>query len=103
MSKRSMQNSANGTIAKSTTMRELGDLLSGPLQTPVVDKTGLTGRYDFTIDFTTYLPEDMKTMRPDATSVLMVALPGELGLKLEGEKAMVEVMVVDHVEKPSEN
>jgi uncharacterized protein (TIGR03435 family) len=101
--KPSMQNSANGTIAKSTTMRELGDLLSGPLQTPVVDKTGLTGRYDFTIDFTTYLPEDMKTMRPDATSVLMVALPGELGLKLEGEKTMVEVMVVDHVEKPSDN
>jgi uncharacterized protein (TIGR03435 family) len=101
--KPSMQNSANGTVAKSTTMRELGDLLSGPLQTPVVDKTGLTGRYDFTIDFTTYLPEDMKTMRPDATSVLMVALPGELGLKLEGEKTMVEVLVVDHVEKPSEN
>jgi uncharacterized protein (TIGR03435 family) len=101
--KPSMQNSANGTIAKSTTMQELGDLLSGPLQTPVVDKTGLMGRYDFTIDFTTYLPEDMKTMRPDATSVLMVALPGELGLKLEGEKTMVEVLVVDHVEKPSEN
>jgi len=84
--KPSMQNSANGTIAKSTTMPEFGDMLSGPLQTPVVDKTGLTGRYDFTIDFTTYLPEDMKTMRPDATSVIMSALQGELGLSLKGRR-----------------
>jgi uncharacterized protein (TIGR03435 family) len=98
-----MQNSANGTVAKSTTMKEFGDMLSGPLQTPVVDKTGLTGRYDFTLDFTSYLPEDMKTMRSDATSVLVTALQGELGLKLEPQKEMVEVMVVDRVEKPSEN
>jgi uncharacterized protein (TIGR03435 family) len=33
----------------------------------------------------------------------MAALPGELGLKLESQKEMVEVMVVDRVEKPSEN
>ena len=98
-----MQNSANGTVAKSTTMKEFGDMLSGPLQTPVVDKTGLAGRYDFAIDFTNYLPEDMKTMRPDATTVIMSALQGELGLKLEPQKEMVEVMVVDRVEKPSEN
>jgi uncharacterized protein (TIGR03435 family) len=101
-SKGSMQNSEVGTVAKSTTMRELGDMLSGPLQTPVVDKTGLTGKYDFAIDFTNYLPED-KTVRPNVGSVMMAALQGELGLKLEAEKAMVEVMVVDHVEKPSEN
>jgi uncharacterized protein (TIGR03435 family) len=98
-----MQNSANGTVAKSTTMQEFGDMLSGPLQTPVVDKTGLPGRYDFTLDFTNYLPEDMKTMRPDAVTVIMSALQGELGLKLEGRKEMVEVMVVDRVERPSEN
>jgi uncharacterized protein (TIGR03435 family) len=98
-----MHNSANATVATSTTMKEFGDMLSGPLQTPVVDMTGLKGKYDFTLDFTNYLPDDMKTMRPDATSVLMSALPGELGLKLEGRKEMVEVMVVDHVEKPSEN
>jgi uncharacterized protein (TIGR03435 family) len=83
-------------------MRELGDMLSGPLQTPVVDKTGLTGKYDFAIDFTNYLPED-KTVRPNVASVMMAALQGELGLKLEAEKTMVEVLVVDHVEKPSEN
>jgi uncharacterized protein (TIGR03435 family) len=98
-----MQNSANGTVAKSTTMKEFGDMLSGPLQTPVVDMTGLKGKYDFTLDFTSYLPEDMKTMRPDAATVIMSALKGELGLKLEAQKEMVEVMMVDHVERPSEN
>jgi uncharacterized protein (TIGR03435 family) len=99
----SRQNSANGTVAKSMTMKEWADFLSGPLRTPVVDKTGLSGKYDFVLDFTTYLPQDMQSMRPDATGVLMAALQGEMGLKLELQKEMVDVMVVDHVEKPSAN
>ena len=99
----SRENSANGTVAKSITMKEWADFLSGPLRTPVVDRTGLPGKYDFVLDFTAYLPQDMSSMRPDATSVLMAALQGELGLKLEPQKEMVEVLVVDHVEKPSAN
>jgi len=101
--KSSRENTANSTIAKSITMREFADFLSGPVQRPVVDKTGLTGKYDFVLDFTSYLPADMETMRPNATNILMVALPGELGLRLEPQKEMVEVLVVDHVEKLSEN
>jgi uncharacterized protein (TIGR03435 family) len=97
------QNSANGMVAKSITMQEFADFISGPLQIPVVDKTGLPGRYDFTLDFTSYLPDDMETMRPDPTTVIMAALQGELGLRLEPRKEQVEVMVVDHVERPSEN
>jgi uncharacterized protein (TIGR03435 family) len=100
------QNSANGTIARSMTIREFGDFISGPLQMPVVDETGLTGKYDFTIDFTPYLPDPSKNMdaaRPDATSILMAVLEGELGLKLESRKAQVDVMVIDHVQKPSDN
>jgi len=101
--KSSRENTANSTIAKSMTMREFADFLSGPVQRPVVDKTGLTGKYDFVLDFTSYLPPERQTMGPEATNILMAALPGELGLKLESQKEMVEVMVVDHVEKPSEN
>jgi uncharacterized protein (TIGR03435 family) len=101
--KSSRENTASSTIAKSMTMREFADFLSGPVQRPVVDKTGLSGKYDFVLDFTSYLPADMETMRPNATNILMAALSGELGLKLEPQKEMVEVMVVDHVEKPSEN
>jgi uncharacterized protein (TIGR03435 family) len=99
----SRQNSANGTVAKSTTMREFADFISGPLRTPVVDETDLPGRYDFVLDFTTYLPDDMKTMREDATNILIAALQGELGLKLESRKTQVEVFAVDHIEKPSAN
>jgi len=101
--KSTIQNSATGTVARSTTMEEFANFISEPLRTPVVNKTGLNGRYDFTIDFTTYLPADASTVRPDVTSVMMAALEGELGLKLESTKTAVEAFVVDHVEKPSEN
>ena len=38
-------------------MKEFGDFMAGPLQSPVLDMTGLTGRYDFVLDFTAYLPQ----------------------------------------------
>jgi uncharacterized protein (TIGR03435 family) len=100
------QNSANGTVAKSITIQEFADFISDPLQMPVVDETGLTGRYDFAIDFTPYLPDPAHNMdgtKPDTTGILMAALEGELGLKMESRKTQVEVMVIDHVEKPSAN
>jgi uncharacterized protein (TIGR03435 family) len=99
------QNSANGSVVKSMTIREFGDFISGPLQMPVVDDTGLAGKFDFVLDFTPYLP-DAKNMgpdRPDTTSILMAAMEGELGIKMETRKTQVEVMVIDHVEKPSAN
>lgn len=85
---------------------EFTDFLSGPLDMPVVDHTGLTGKYDFTLDFTPYLPDPAKNMdgtRPDTTSILKAALHDELGLNMEAGKAPVDVLVVDHVEKPSQN
>jgi uncharacterized protein (TIGR03435 family) len=99
----SRQNSANGTVAKFMTMQEFGDFIAGPLEGPVVDKTGLTGKYDFALDFTNYLPTDERVMRPELTTIIFAAMQGELGLKLEAQKLMVDVMVVDHLEKPSEN
>ncbi len=100
----SRQNTAMGTIAKSITMREFADFLGGPMEMPVVDKTGLQGRYDFTLDFTSYLPVVNREYRPDDfTGALNAALQGELGLKMEARKEMVDVMVVDHVEQASEN
>jgi uncharacterized protein (TIGR03435 family) len=97
-----IQNSAIGTTAKSTTMAEFANFLAQPLQTPVVDATGLPGKYDFSLDFSSYLPED-KSARPDVGSILLPALQRELGLKLEPQKLLVEVFVVDQVEKPSAN
>jgi uncharacterized protein (TIGR03435 family) len=73
---------------------------------PFVDQTGLTGRYDFTLDFTPYLPDPTKNMdgtRPDTTAILKAALNDELGLKMTSGKAQIDVLVVDRVEKPSRN
>jgi uncharacterized protein (TIGR03435 family) len=81
------------------------------LDRPVVDQTGLTGRYDFSIKFT---PDDSEfaghppqlpatTEAAEAFPSLFVAMQDQLGLKLESTKAPVDVLVIDRVEKPSEN
>lgn len=99
------QNSANGSVVKSMTIQQFGDFISQPLHMPVVDQTGLPGKYDFVIDFTPYLPDEknMGPNRPDSTSILIAAMEGELGIKMETRKTQVDVMVIDHVEKPSAN
>ncbi|HKO20862.1 MAG TPA: TIGR03435 family protein [Acidobacteriaceae bacterium] len=100
------QNSAIGTVAKSMPIAEFADFISGPLEMPVVDHTGLTGKYDFVLDFTSYLPDPAKNMdgtKPDTTAILKAALHDELGLNMESSKTQVEVLRIDHIEKPSEN
>jgi uncharacterized protein (TIGR03435 family) len=96
------ENSAMGSRARATTMQEFADFLSGPLEKPVVDKTGLAGRWDFGFDFSKYMTDPPKGL-DDFLAVLDATLQGELGLKLVGEKDVVEVLVVDHVEKASAN
>jgi uncharacterized protein (TIGR03435 family) len=81
---------------------------------PVVDETGLDGRYDMTINFTpprllraagTPAPEgNGAASEPDGTITIFEALRNQLGLKLESRKVTAEVLVIDHVdEMPSEN
>jgi uncharacterized protein (TIGR03435 family) len=72
----------------------------------VVDKTGLTGRYDYSLH---WAPQRLTASNgtaaadvPDGPS-LFTALREQLGLKLESQKADVEIVVVDHVEAPSPN
>jgi len=96
------QNSAMGTVARATTMQEFADFLSGPVEKPVVDKTGLTGRWDFAFDFTKYMTDPPKGL-DDFLIVLNITLQGELGLKLEPERDVVDVMVIDHITKGSAN
>jgi len=70
----------------------------------VVDQTGLTGAYDFTLTWSeqTVVSGAGQESGTDAPS-LFTAVQEQLGLKLVPTKAPVEVIVVDHVEKPSEN
>ena len=72
---------------------------------PVVDRTGLTGFWDFTLE---YLPDSMQGRTgPNGEPVdgpsLATALKQQLGLKLDSEKTQVDVYVIDHVEKAAAN
>jgi uncharacterized protein (TIGR03435 family) len=77
---------------------------------PVVDQTGLHDRYDFDLKWTpdesqSYCPSDPARTRddPNAPPGLYTAMQEQLGLKLIRTKAVIQVMVIDHVEAPSEN
>lgn len=89
--------------AKGTSMPTLADLLSRYLGEVVVDKTGISGAYNFDLRWTT---DDEK---PNETGVepaptIFIALQETLGLRLQGQKVPVEMIVVDHLEKtPTEN
>lgn len=74
---------------------------------PVVDQTGLTGRFDFVLE---WMPENRATAELGALPpsdpqgpTLLEGLRDQLGLKLEPAKAPVRVLIVDHVELPSDN
>jgi uncharacterized protein (TIGR03435 family) len=96
------QNSAMGTVARALTMREFADFLGDAVERPVVDKTGLAGRWDLAFDFTKYLTDPPKGI-DDFLLVLNETLEGEIGLKMVAEKDLVDVMVVDKVQKAGEN
>jgi bla regulator protein blaR1 len=86
----------------------LGNLgSSGNIDRPILDKTGVAGKFDFVIEWTPELNGPRSpgaTFQPDPTGpTFMEALKEQLGLKLDSQKGPVEVVVVDHVEQPSEN
>jgi uncharacterized protein (TIGR03435 family) len=67
---------------------------------PVIDETALPGRYDFTLKWTY---DVMHEGDADAAPSLSTAMKEQLGLKFEAVKGPAPVLVVDHVERPSEN
>jgi len=89
------------TMLKATMDDLLSAIENSLIDRPVVDKTGLTGTYDIKM---TYIP-DIKANRdtPDLSDISIFTAFEQLGLKLEAQKAMVEILVVDHVEQPSVN
>ena len=68
---------------------------------PVLDKTGLTGRYDFVLK-TRLDPASRSTTGPDGES-FFTTIEEQLGLRLESQKAPLEILVIDRVERPSDN
>jgi uncharacterized protein (TIGR03435 family) len=72
------------------------------LPRPVIDQTGLSGAFDFSLE---WMPEYDGTpaQGDESGTTFREALKDQLGLKLESQKGPVEVLVIDHVEHPSEN
>jgi uncharacterized protein (TIGR03435 family) len=89
------------------TMADLAGFLSENTRSLVVDMTGLKGRFDFTLDLGPYLSIDTPILKSEAVQVFSAAfqsaIEAQLGLKLEARKVPVEVLVIDHAERPSEN
>jgi len=71
----------------------------GTVGRPVINKTGITGRFDIHLEFT----PDRNADKPDAGPSIFTALQEQLGLKLIPAKGPGEFLVIDHVERPSEN
>ena len=82
-------------------------LASAVVQTVVVDRTGLQGRYEISLEWT----PDRSPVTPTADAApapsdkpsIFAALQEQLGLKLEPERGPVDVVVIDHIERPTEN
>jgi len=88
-------------ICHAVGMEKITAQFSNTLSAPVADRTGLAGKYDLNL---LYLPESRR-LDPNAPPgpTLQDAVLQDLGLKLEKTKGPVEVLVIDHIEKPSEN
>lgn len=100
-------------IGEGVGMQMLVINLANSLDRPVLDKTSLTGRYDFKLEWSLEAldvaspiaatgAEAPTAPQPNGPS-LFAALQEQLGLRLEPEKAPVETLVIDHVARPSEN
>ena len=97
--------------ARNATMEEFAGVMQAHLDRPVVDQTGLKGRLDFQLQWT---PDEFTSLGgpgappkpPEGTETqpdLFTAIQQQMGLKLESTKAQVDVLVIDKVERPSEN
>ena len=94
-------------------MDDIAHLLTRQTGRTVVDNTGLKGNYDFTLHWTpdqiAPTPNGPGSGGPDSSTSsesgpsIFTAIQEQLGLKLESQKGPVEILVVDHVERPSEN
>jgi uncharacterized protein (TIGR03435 family) len=102
-------------LARGQTMPAIAEMVRSLLKRPTVDKTGVGGKYDFTLDFS---PESIGIILPapdgqaaggatvldDPRPNFELALESQLGLKLTNSRISADVIVIDHVERqPTEN
>ena len=82
-------------VSGGRTMQELGDSMQGLVGRPIVDKTGLSGYYAFTLDTSGFADP--------GPGAIFTAVQEQLGLKLESARAPINTLIVDRIERPAEN
>ncbi len=90
---------SNELTASAVTMAEFVNFPPMWPGRPLVDQTGLKGRFNFTLKWSPEEPEETKAESPS----LFTAIQEQLGLRLVPTKGPVEVVVIDHIETPTEN
>jgi uncharacterized protein (TIGR03435 family) len=96
--------------ARNATMVDFAGELQAVLDRPVIDQTSISGRYDFALNWS---PDDFQAARLSAFPTpqqlngevpdLFTAIQEQLGLRLESTKGTVEVLVIDRIQRPTEN
>jgi uncharacterized protein (TIGR03435 family) len=86
-------------VGSNAPMRAVSGALSSMVEAPVVDKTGLMGTYNYTLQF----GREWSANDPDSWPPIFTAVQEQLGLKLEAAHESVPNLVVDHITKPTEN
>jgi uncharacterized protein (TIGR03435 family) len=98
-------NSRGDITARNATMDRFAEVLSRQMDLPVVNHTGLEGVFNFRLKWTPERKMESKSKEnaaPDGPSVF-TAIQEQLGLRLRAQKVPLEVLVIDHAEKPGEN
>jgi uncharacterized protein (TIGR03435 family) len=91
-----------GARAVGIPIGQLAPMLSLVVRRPVVDRTGLTGIYDLELRFSGDPVDGAPATDPSAPSIF-TALQEQLGLKLEAQREVVDVLVIDTIDRPAEN
>ena len=96
---------ANGNlVGQNVTMEKLAATLSVLVNRNVADRTGLNGTFDMTLRFQIVpLNPDTSESDPSGPPSIFTALQEQLGLKLKSQTGPVDVIVIDHMERPAEN
>jgi len=92
-----MRNGVHLEDLKNASMGDLALILQFQVDRPVVDQTGLKGRYDFKLQ---WLTDEAQTPSPDAPPGLFTAIQDQIGLKLDRVKAPADTLVIDKVKRP---
>ena len=95
---RGMPDGSNRMIGRKVEVRDLAFMLLMTTRRPVIDRTGLSGEFNFDVNFAPF-DSPAETSAPS----LFTALQEQLGLKLENTKTPLEGIAIDHVEKPEGN